>query len=86
MTNAGLEQVNKDKPLGAVALKSYQETLEKDPKIAATMQNAQKGEIMPNIPQMSAFWYAERSAIINAVNGRQSVKEALTGAEQRIAK
>lgn len=29
MTNAGLEQVNKDKPLGAVALKSYQETLEK---------------------------------------------------------
>ncbi|MCE9921483.1 maltose/maltodextrin ABC transporter substrate-binding protein MalE, partial [Hafnia paralvei] len=48
--------------------------------------NAQKGEIMPNIPQMSAFWYAERSAIINAVNGRQSVKEALTGAEQRMTK
>ncbi len=26
----------------------------KDPRIAATMDNAQKGEIMPNIPQMSA--------------------------------
>ncbi|MCD3112057.1 hypothetical protein GFK27_11445, partial [Salmonella enterica subsp. enterica serovar Enteritidis] len=24
------------------------------PRIAATMDNAQKGEIMPNIPQMSA--------------------------------
>nr|VUD27862.1 maltose ABC transporter periplasmic protein [Salmonella sp. NCTC 7297] len=47
--------MNKDKPLGAVALKSFQEQLAKDPRIAATMDNAQKGEIMPNIPQMSAF-------------------------------
>ena len=51
MTDQGLESVNNDKPLGAVALKSFQEKLEKDPRIAATMANAQKGEIMPNIPQ-----------------------------------
>lgn len=86
MTNDGLATVNKDKPLGAVALKSYQEQLEKDPRIAATMANAQNGEIMPNIPQMSAFWYAERSAIINAVNGRQTVPQALKDVEARIAK
>lgn len=86
MTNDGLALVNKDKPLGAVALKSYQEQLEKDPRIAATMANAQNGEIMPNIPQMSAFWYAERSAIINAVNGRQTVPQALKDVETRIAK
>lgn len=73
ITDDGLSAVNKDKPLGAVALKSYQEKLEKDPRIAATMANSKNGEIMPNIPQMSAFWYAERSAIINAVNGRQTV-------------
>jgi maltose/maltodextrin transport system substrate-binding protein len=75
-TNDGLADVNKDKPLGAVALKSYQEQLAKDPRIAATMENSKNGEIMPNIPQMSAFWYAERSAIINAVNGRQTVPQA----------
>ncbi len=86
LTDEGLDQVNKDKPLGAVALKSYQAELEKDPRIAATMANAKHGEIMPNIPQMSAFWYAERSAIINAVSGRQSVKEALDEAAGRILK
>ncbi|QLB13805.1 maltooligosaccharide-binding protein [Bisgaardia hudsonensis] len=86
LTNEGLAKVNKDKPLGAVALKSYQETLAKDPRIEATMLNAQNGEIMPNIPQMSAFWYAERSAINNAVTGRQSVKEALDDAKARIQK
>ena len=31
--------------MGAVALKSYEEELAKDPRIAATMENAQKGEI-----------------------------------------
>ncbi|MBU9856258.1 maltose/maltodextrin ABC transporter substrate-binding protein MalE [Rahnella bonaserana] len=86
ITDEGLAVVNKDKPLGAVALKTYQEQLEKDPRIAATMANSKNGEIMPNIPQMSAFWYAERSAIINAVNGRQTVPQALKDVETRITK
>lgn len=86
LTDSGLAMVNQDKPLGAVALKSYQEIPEKDPRIAATMQNSQNGEIMPNIPQMSAFWYAERAAIINAINGRQSVTQALESAKERILK
>ena len=55
LTDDGLDQVNKDKPLGAVALKSYQDKLAKDPRIAATMENAKNGEIMPNIPQMTHF-------------------------------
>ena len=86
MTDQGLESVNNDKPLGAVALKSFQEKLEKDPRIAATMANAQNGEIMPNIPQMSAFWYAVRTAVINAASGRQTVEEALKDAQARITK
>ena len=86
LTDDGLAKVNADKPLGAVALKSYQEQLAKDPKIAATMANSQKGEVMPNIPQMSAFWYAERTAVLNAINGRQTVKAALEDAEKRITK
>ena len=86
LTDDGLEQVNKDKPLGAVALKSYQDKLAKDPRIAATMENAKNGEIMPNIPQIVAFWYAEKSAISNAVSGRQTVKQALDDARARIQK
>ncbi len=36
---------------------------------------------MPNIPQMSAFWYAVRTAAINAASGRQTVDEALKDAQ-----
>ncbi|MCL2899549.1 maltose/maltodextrin ABC transporter substrate-binding protein MalE [Brenneria tiliae] len=86
ITDEGLDSVNQDKPLGAVALKSFQEKLEKDPRIAATMANAQNGEIMPNIPQMSAFWYAMRTAVLNTLSGRQSVDAALQDAHSRIAK
>ncbi|MEA9391514.1 maltose/maltodextrin ABC transporter substrate-binding protein MalE [Acerihabitans sp. TG2] len=86
LTREGLEAMNKDKPLGAVALKSYQAELSKDPRIAATMENSQNGEIMPNIPQMSVFWYAERSAVKNAINGKQTVQQALDGVKARITK
>ncbi len=64
MTDQGLEAVNNDKPLGAVALKSFREKLEKDPRIAATMANAQKAKScltsrrclpsgMPFVPRLS---------------------------------
>ncbi|XNM48251.1 hypothetical protein ACLK17_25755 [Escherichia coli] len=76
-----------DKPLGAVALKSYEEGLAKDPRIAATMENAQKGEIMPNIPQMFRFiGAAVRYPVINTASGRQTVDEALKDAQTRITK
>ncbi|PHM28869.1 maltose/maltodextrin ABC transporter substrate-binding protein MalE [Xenorhabdus budapestensis] len=86
LTNEGLTMMDKDKPLGAVALKSYQDILAKDPRIAATMGNAQKGEIMPNISQMSSFWYGMRSAVLNSISSRQSVDAALNDAEARIVK
>jgi len=41
---------------------------------------------MPNIPQMSVFWYAERSAVKNAINGKQTVQEALDGVKARLIK
>ncbi|HIF9306426.1 TPA: maltose/maltodextrin ABC transporter substrate-binding protein MalE [Photobacterium damselae] len=86
LTDEGLATVNKDVPLGAVALKSYQKTLSKDSRIAATMDNALNGEVMPNIPQMSAFWYAEKAAIGNVLTGRQSVDDALNTVAERMTK
>ncbi|OAN11148.1 maltose ABC transporter substrate-binding protein MalE [Photobacterium jeanii] len=86
LTNDGLRKVNDDTPLGAVALKSFQKELSKDARIAATMDNAMNGEVMPNIPQMSAFWYAEKAAINNVVTGRQSVEDALNTVAERITK
>ncbi|MGF1687096.1 maltose/maltodextrin ABC transporter substrate-binding protein MalE [Photobacterium japonica] len=86
ITDEGLAKVNNDKPLGAVTLKSYQQELSKDSRIAASMQNAENGEIMPNIPEMTPYWFAEGAAIENALLGRQTVKEALDTAVTQIRK
>lgn len=86
LTDEGLGKVNDDKPLGAVALKSFQQKLGKDPRIAATMNNAMNGEIMPNVPQMAAFWYAQGNAIKNIVDGRQDIDGALDEAAGHMLK
>ncbi|MFT5880830.1 MAG: maltose/maltodextrin transport system substrate-binding protein, partial [Moritella sp.] len=84
ITENGLKTMNDDKALGAVTLKSFQQVLAKDSRIAATMTNAENGEIMPNIPEMTAYWFAEGAAIENAILGRQTVKEALDTAVKQI--
>lgn len=81
-----LKIMNDDKPLGAVTLKSFQKILESDERIKSTMINAENGEIMPNIPQMTAYWFAEGAAIDNAMQGKQTVKEALDMAAKQITK
>ncbi|MCD9210505.1 maltose/maltodextrin ABC transporter substrate-binding protein MalE [Vibrio cholerae] len=85
-TDKNLELMNKDKPLGAVTLKSFQQTLEQDERIKATMINAENGEIMPNIPQMTAYWFAEGAAIENALQGKQTAQTALDTAAKQITR
>ncbi|MGN5063326.1 maltose/maltodextrin ABC transporter substrate-binding protein MalE [Aeromonas sp. 6P] len=84
LTDAGLTPVNADKPLGAVALKSFQKTLESDPRIKATMLSAQAGEVMPSVPEMTRFWGGVESALTNITSGRQSVDDALAAAAKRV--
>ena len=48
------------------------------------MENAHRGEPMPNIPEMGKFWSAMASALENITNGRQSPKEALDSAAARM--
>ncbi|PMH43169.1 maltose ABC transporter substrate-binding protein MalE [Vibrio sp. 10N.286.49.B3] len=86
LTNDGLRKVNDDKPLGAVALNSFQRELDADQRISATMDNAMNGEIMPNVPQMGAFWSSAKNAIVNVVDGRQTVDAALSDAEKQMVK
>lgn len=83
LTPEGLAQVNADKPLGAVPLKAYQEELAKDERIKVTFDNAQNGEPMPSVPEMSSYWTNLESALKNVAAGRQSVDEALDAAASR---
>ena len=85
LTDKGLEVVNNDKKIGAAALKSFQKKLESDPRIKATMANAVNGEPMPNVAEMNRFWSAFGQALKNATVGRQTVKDALDTAAQRIS-
>lgn len=84
LTDEGLEAVNNDKAMGVVALKSFQQKLDKDPRIATTKVNAENGEPMPSVPEMSKFWSSLETALKNVTSGRQGVEEAANTAAKRI--
>ncbi len=76
----GLKIINADVPLGTPANKAFYQELAADPNIRATMENARRGEPMPNIPEMGKFCTAMDAALEAITNGRQSPKEALDAA------
>ncbi|PWI33197.1 maltose/maltodextrin ABC transporter substrate-binding protein MalE [Vibrio albus] len=82
--DSALKIMDDDKPLGAVTLKSFQKRLESDERIKSTMINAKNGEIMPNIPEMTSYFFVEGAAIDNAMQGKQTVKDALDTAAKQI--
>ncbi len=71
-------------PLGTPANKAYFKELSSDPRIVATMANAQSGEPIPNIPEMGRFFPAMDAALEAITNGRQAPKAALDGAAARM--
>jgi len=83
LTPAGLKSVNDDKPLGAVALKEFQQQLAADERIKVTFDNAAAGEPMPSVPEMINYWTNLESALKNVAAGRQSVDAALADAAKR---
>ncbi len=80
----GLKMINADVPLGTPANKAFFKELAENPNIKATMENARRGEPMPNIPEMGKFWSSMGSALENISNGRQSPKESLDAAAARM--
>ncbi|MRI32337.1 maltose/maltodextrin ABC transporter substrate-binding protein MalE [Endozoicomonas sp. OPT23] len=84
LTQSGLETMNKDVPLGAVANKAFMKKLSSDPRIQATYQNAVGGLLMPNVPEMGKFWSSMGSALSNITTGREPVDVALDNAAKRI--
>jgi maltose/maltodextrin transport system substrate-binding protein len=81
---SGLKMINADVPLGTPANKAFFKELSSNEHIRATMENARRGEPMPNIPEMGKFWSSMASALENITNGRQSPKEALDAAAARM--
>ena len=84
ITPEGLAAMNRHVALGVPALKAYAEALAADPLIAGAMQNVEAGLLMPNIPQMGAFWSAMESTLSNVTAGQESPRSALDHAAARI--
>ena len=84
LTDEGLKDMNDDKALGAAAIKTFQDQVGKNPRVATTIENAQNGDLMPSVPEMSRFWSSFQTALKNATSGRQSVDEALDTAAKRV--
>jgi maltose/maltodextrin transport system substrate-binding protein len=84
VTDEGLKTINDNVPLGAVADKSFAETLAGDANVAATLANAQAGVPMPSTPAMGKFWAAMGPALTNITTGAQEPSAALDDAAKRI--
>lgn len=84
LTMDGLKTMDADVSLGVTPHKEFYKSRAGDPLIAATMQNAKTGVLMPSLPEMSKFWSAMESALGNISQGRQKPKEALDAAATRI--
>jgi maltose/maltodextrin transport system substrate-binding protein len=80
----GLKQVSAHVPLGTPANKAYFAELAGDEHIRATMENARRGEPIPNIPETGRFFPAMDAALEAITNGRQAPKDALNGAAARM--
>jgi len=79
-----LKMINADVPLGTPANKAFYAELSADPAIAATMENARRGEPIPNIPETGRFFTAMDAALEAITQGRQAPKPALDGAAARM--
>ena len=74
-------------PIGVPALKALSDEMAaKNPLIKATYENAQNGDVMPNIPQMGKFWSSMATAFQIATNGQASPQAALDDAKKNMEK
>lgn len=83
LTDDGLATWNANGHLGALADKSAG-AAQTDPKVAATIANAETGIPMPSNPEMGAFWSAMGPALGNITSGAATVEDALNDAAARI--
>ncbi len=86
-TADGLKTIDADVPIGVPALKALSDEMAaKNPLIKTTYENAQNGDVMPNIPQMGKFWSSMATAFQIAANGQASPQAALDDAKKSMEK
>jgi maltose/maltodextrin transport system substrate-binding protein len=80
----GLRTIDADKPLGAPANLELMAQMQGDPLIAATYQAAERGEIMPDIPEMKRFWSLFEARLEPMLLGQRPIPETLAEIARRL--
>jgi len=80
LTDEGLKALNDDTFGGPPALTSAYEQQKSDPNVEKSMENAELGNLMPNIPQVAVFWSSLEAAIKTVTSGQTDAKSALNNA------
>ena len=80
LTDDGLKALNDDTFGGPPALTSAYNQQKSDPNVEKSMENAELGNLMPNIPQVSVFWSSLEAAIKTVTSGQTDAKTALNNA------
>ncbi|WP_020407049.1 maltose/maltodextrin ABC transporter substrate-binding protein MalE [Hahella ganghwensis] len=86
LTYEGLKQVNADKPLGAVANIRLMKELSEDPLILHTFESAERGELMPDVPEMKRFWSLFSTKLPQMLQGKADISPTLDDMAERLRK
>ena len=87
ISEEGLKAMNDAKPIGIPSLISFAEELDQENPLLKEMKICvERGEVMPNIPEMGRFWTAVGSALQLATNGQAPVQTALDEAAENMRK
>lgn len=84
ITPTGLSAMDRHVAIGVPARKDAYRVMSADPNIRGLMSNIEVGTMMPNIPQMGAFWSAMESALSLITTGRDTAEGALGNAARRM--
>jgi maltose/maltodextrin transport system substrate-binding protein len=83
-TPAGIAAMDAHVPVGVPALRPAYDAMSSDPHVAGLMSNIEVGTLMPNIPQMGAFWSAMETALNTLTTFRDTPASALSTAASRL--
>lgn len=87
ISEEGLKAMNDAKPIGIPSLKSLATQMDQENPLLKEMKICiERGEVMPNIPEMGRFWTAVGSALQLATNGQATVQAALQEAADNMRK
>jgi maltose/maltodextrin transport system substrate-binding protein len=87
ISEEGLKAMNDAKPIGIPSLISLAKQLDQENPLLMEMKTCiERGEVMPNIPEMGRFWTALGSALQLATNGQTPVQAALQEAAENMRK